>query len=35
VENLVTGERSALDWGGIRLRIDPDRDPALFFRCLA
>ncbi len=35
VENLVTGERSPLDWGGIRLRIDPDRDPALFFRCLA
>jgi starch synthase (maltosyl-transferring) len=35
IENLVTGERSALDWGGIKLRIDPDRDPALFFRCLA
>jgi starch synthase (maltosyl-transferring) len=35
VENLVTGERSALDWGGIKLRIVPDRDPALFFRCLA
>jgi starch synthase (maltosyl-transferring) len=34
VENLMTGERSALDWGGIRLRIEPDRDPALFFRCL-
>src|SRR6185437_3165257 len=35
VENLMTGERSALNWGGIRLRIDPERDPALFFRCLA
>ncbi len=35
VENLVTGEQSALDWGGIKLRIEPDRDPALFFRCLA
>jgi starch synthase (maltosyl-transferring) len=35
VENLITGERSALDWGGIRLRIDPVRDPALLFRCLA
>jgi starch synthase (maltosyl-transferring) len=35
VENLITGERSALDWGGIKLRIEPDRDPALFFRCLA
>lgn len=35
VENLVTGERSPLEWGGIRLRIDPARDPALLFRCLA
>jgi starch synthase (maltosyl-transferring) len=35
VENLITGERSGLDWGGIKLRIEPDRDPALFFRCLA
>jgi starch synthase (maltosyl-transferring) len=35
VENLVTGERTVLDWGGIKLRIEPDRDPALFFRCLA
>jgi starch synthase (maltosyl-transferring) len=35
VENLVTGERVAVEWGGIRLRIDPARDPALFFRCLA
>jgi starch synthase (maltosyl-transferring) len=35
VENLVTGERVALEWGGIRLRIDPARDPALLFRCLA
>jgi len=35
VENLITGERSALEWGGIKLRIEPDRDPALFFRCLA
>jgi starch synthase (maltosyl-transferring) len=34
VENLITGERSALDWGGINLRIEPDRDPALIFRCL-
>jgi starch synthase (maltosyl-transferring) len=32
---LITGERYPLDWGGIRLRIDPVRDPALFFRCLA
>ena len=35
VENLVTGERHAVEWGGVRLRIDPARDPALLFRCLA
>jgi starch synthase (maltosyl-transferring) len=35
VENLITGERHAIEWGGIRLRIDPARDPALLFRCLA
>jgi starch synthase (maltosyl-transferring) len=35
VENLITGERFPLEWGGIRLRIDPVRDPALLFRCLA
>ncbi|MFB9266398.1 alpha-1,4-glucan--maltose-1-phosphate maltosyltransferase [Bradyrhizobium erythrophlei] len=35
VENLVTGERHQLEWGGIRLRIDPERDPALLFRCVA
>ena len=35
VENLMTGERYPVEWGGIRLRIDPPRDPALLFRCLA
>jgi len=35
LENIVTGERHAVEWGGIRLRIDPQRDPALLFRCLA
>ncbi len=35
VENLLTGERYPLEWGGIRLRIDPMHDPALLFRCLA
>jgi len=35
VENLVTGERYPIEWGGIRLRIDPVRDPAVLFRCLA
>jgi starch synthase (maltosyl-transferring) len=35
VENLMTGERHAVEWGGLNLRIDPHRDPALLFRCLA
>jgi starch synthase (maltosyl-transferring) len=35
LENLMTGERRAVEWGGVRLRIDPLRDPALLFRCLA
>jgi starch synthase (maltosyl-transferring) len=35
VENLITGERYPVQWGGIRVRIDPERDPALLFRCLA
>lgn len=35
VENLVTGERRYVEWGGLRLRIDSDNDPALLFRCIA
>jgi starch synthase (maltosyl-transferring) len=35
IENLVTGERHPVEWGGVRLRIDPVRDPALLFQCLA
>ena len=35
IENLVTGERHILEWGGARLWLDPSRDPALLFRCLA
>ena len=35
VENLFTGERYPVEWGGIRLRIDPEHDPAVLFRCLA
>jgi starch synthase (maltosyl-transferring) len=35
LENLMTGEQSRVEWGGVKLRIDPDRDPALLFRCLA
>ncbi len=35
VENLITGERTLLEWGGIRLKIDASLDPALLFRCVA
>jgi starch synthase (maltosyl-transferring) len=35
VENLVTGERHMIEWGGVRLWIDPSTDPALLFRCYA
>jgi len=35
IVNLVTGERSLVAWGGVRLRIDPGYDPALIFRCIA
>ncbi len=35
LENLITGERHAVEWSGIRLRIDSSHDPALFFCCLA
>jgi starch synthase (maltosyl-transferring) len=35
IENLMTCERHAIEWGGVRLRLDPLRDPALLFRCLA
>jgi starch synthase (maltosyl-transferring) len=35
VEDLITGERRPVEWGGLHVRIDPMRDPALLFRCLA
>ena len=35
IENLVTGEKRYLEWNGTRLRIDPQQDPALLFRCHA
>jgi starch synthase (maltosyl-transferring) len=35
LENIITGERHGVEWGGVRLRIDPARDPAALFRCLA
>ncbi|MGZ5960099.1 MAG: alpha-1,4-glucan--maltose-1-phosphate maltosyltransferase [Rhizomicrobium sp.] len=31
--NLVTGERHMIEWGGVRLTINPSDDPALLFRC--
>ncbi|MDQ8727705.1 alpha-1,4-glucan--maltose-1-phosphate maltosyltransferase [Bradyrhizobium sp. LHD-71] len=34
LENLFTGERRAVEWGGTHLRIDPMLDPALLFRCI-
>jgi hypothetical protein len=34
IENLVTGEWHIIEWGGVRLRIDQQQDPALLFRCL-
>jgi starch synthase (maltosyl-transferring) len=35
IENLLTGERQLLEWGGTRLRIEPTNDPALLFRCIS
>ena len=34
IENLISGERHIIEWGGVRLRIDQQSDPALLFRCL-
>ena len=34
VENLITGERHGVEWGGLNVRLDPLRDPAVLFRCL-
>jgi len=33
VENLGTGERRMIEWGGLRLRLDPQQDPAILMRC--
>jgi starch synthase (maltosyl-transferring) len=35
VKNLLTGERRPVEWGGLRLRIDPQHDPALLLLCMA
>ena len=33
IVNLKSGERHILEWGGVRLAINPSDDPALLFRC--
>ena len=35
LENVLTRERHPVEWDGFRLRIDPLRNPAFMFRCLA
>ncbi len=34
VEDLATGERRPVQWGGVRLRLDPQNDPLIVLRCL-
>jgi starch synthase (maltosyl-transferring) len=33
IVNLNSGERHTIEWGGVRLTINPPDDPALLFRC--
>ncbi|HYI27747.1 MAG TPA: alpha-1,4-glucan--maltose-1-phosphate maltosyltransferase [Bradyrhizobium sp.] len=33
IVNLTNGERHMIEWGGVRLTINPSDDPALLFRC--
>jgi starch synthase (maltosyl-transferring) len=33
IVNLGNGERHAVEWGGVRMTINPSDDPALLFRC--
>ncbi len=33
IVNLTNGERHLIEWGGVRLTINPSDDPALLFRC--
>ena len=35
VVNLLSGERHTIEWGGVRLTINPSDNPALLFRCIA
>jgi starch synthase (maltosyl-transferring) len=34
LEDLATGHRRRLEWGGVRLTIDADNDPAMLFGCV-
>jgi starch synthase (maltosyl-transferring) len=33
IVDLTNGERHPVEWGGVRLTINPTDDPALLFRC--
>ena len=33
IEDLMSGERRTIEWGGVRLRIEPEQDPARLFVC--
>ncbi len=33
IKNLKSGERHMVEWGGVRLTINPGDDPALLFHC--
>jgi starch synthase (maltosyl-transferring) len=35
IEDLNNGIRHPVEWGGVRLRVNPNGDPALLFRCFA
>jgi starch synthase (maltosyl-transferring) len=35
LENLKSGPIASVNWGGVRLWIDPTHDPVLIFRCLS
>jgi starch synthase (maltosyl-transferring) len=34
IEDVTSGERHPVEWGGVRLTVEPERAPALVFRCL-
>ena len=35
VEDLITGAKHTIEWGGARLGIDQEQDPALLLRCFS